>query len=91
MRTLIVHHVANRGDEAKALHLNHLFRWSYPLPFLSLLAFVLMRQSIVPGKKDILFKQILTSLKLEATYSIFNFVLFFCSSLTLGLSDLADC
>jgi hypothetical protein len=51
IKVAIVHHVANRGDEAKALHLNHIFRWSYPLPFFSLLAFVLMRESIVSKKK----------------------------------------
>lgn len=43
IEVVIVHHVVSRGDEAKALRLNHIFRWSYPLPFLALLAFVLMR------------------------------------------------
>ncbi len=51
IKAVIVRHVGSRGNDAKALPLNNIFRWSYPLPFLALLGFVLMRESIVPEKK----------------------------------------
>ena len=43
IEVVIVFRVFSRGNEAKALQLNRFFRWSYPLPFLALLAFVLLR------------------------------------------------
>ena len=43
IEVVIVHRVGSRGDEAKSLRLNRFFRWSYPLPFLALLVFVLVR------------------------------------------------
>ena len=33
----------SHGNEAKAMQLNRFFRWSYPIPFFALLAFVLLR------------------------------------------------
>ncbi|CAA6678219.1 Unannotated [Lentimonas sp. CC4] len=43
IEVVMVFRQINKGNEAKALRLNHFFRWSYPIPFLALLAFVLLR------------------------------------------------
>lgn len=40
---VIVFRAIDRGDEARAKRLNQFFRWSFPIPFLGLLAFVLLR------------------------------------------------
>jgi len=43
IEVVTVYRQINKGSEAKALKLNHFFRWSYPIPFLALLTFVLLR------------------------------------------------
>ncbi len=43
IEVVTVFRVHSHGHEAKALRLNHFCRWSYPIPFLALLAFILLR------------------------------------------------
>ena len=43
IEVVTVFRIYSSGNEAKALQLNRFFRWTYPLPFLALLAFVLFR------------------------------------------------
>ena len=43
IEVVIVLRVGSRGNDAKAQRLNRFFRWSYPLPFLGLLALVILR------------------------------------------------
>jgi hypothetical protein len=43
IEVVIVFRAHNRGNEDSARRLNRFFRWTYPLPFLALLAFVLFQ------------------------------------------------
>jgi hypothetical protein len=43
VEVVAVFRVYSRGDESKAMRINHFCRWTYPIPFLALLAFVLLQ------------------------------------------------
>lgn len=42
VEVVVVFRAFNRGDEGRANQLNRFFRWSYPIPFVLLLAYVLL-------------------------------------------------